>query len=93
MTIYEINGNEVKKLITLNYSKEFVESKYGSLKEFVKYLFSIRDIFDKEGKVIGQTKPRFLYSEDWVLSYVDINDPVLLNGKIVERPLEVEING
>lgn len=93
MTIYEVENGNVNIVIKLNYEKDFIEKKYGTLENFVKYLFSVRDLVDSEGNVTGQTKPRFLYNPKWVCSYTDIKDPIIKDGKIIERPAEVVING
>lgn len=84
MVIYEIKGNEVnKKLVTPHTLENAKKMGFENATELAKWML-------REGEGL---KPRFTYQDSFVCSFTNISDPVIVNGKIVERPMEVEING
>ena len=84
MVIYEIKGNEViKKLVTPHTLEHAKKMGFENATDLAKFML-------REGEGL---KPRFAYQDSFVCSFVDINDPVIVNGKIVERAKEVDING
>lgn len=82
MTVYEMQEDKTVliKLVT-NHKEEEVLKKYATAKDFVKHML-------RKGENL---KPRFDFDENWIVSFKDIKDPILKDGKIIERPLEIAV--
>ena len=80
MTVFEIQDDKtvIIKLVT-NHKEEEVLRKHATAKDFVKHML-------RKGENL---KPRFDFNENWIVSFKDIKDPIVQNGKIIERHNEI----